>query len=122
MVSPIITSQKGRLEVSRHKKTRITAVILPVRHEVDTDIGWDEVIAYAVQCRERNVPLTIRRRKKTKQMRRKSRLAELVAEQEADQQDRRLRFDHAGDWQKGQLVVRTSFASTCRIKIAPNYN
>jgi predicted transcriptional regulator len=78
-------------------KTRTTAIVIAVRHSVDRYATWDDVIAHAMKCKERGESLTIRRRKKTKKMRkdRRAQLAQLIASQKADQNDRRVRFENA---------------------------
>lgn len=87
------------MKIKRKKpETRITVAMLPIRHPANLYLSWDDVIEYATKCRDNDVPLQIRRRKKTRFIRkRRQELAKLVTEQEADQQDRRLRFDHAID-------------------------
>jgi hypothetical protein len=78
------------------KKTRITVVTLPIPHEGNRQINWDDVVEFAMKCRAHAKPMQIRRRKKTRKVRAHNReLRELIAAQKADQNDRRVRFEHA---------------------------
>lgn len=78
------------------KKNRITLVMLPIEHEAQKFITWDDVIEFAVKCKAHSKPLQIRRNKKSRKVRSRNReLAQLIASQKADQNGRRVRFEHA---------------------------
>lgn len=77
-------------------ETRITAVVVAVHHRAERFATWNDVIAEAIRCRDRNEPLTIKRRKKTKKVRARNReLQRLIGSQKADENDRRMRFENA---------------------------